>query len=113
VCNAQPLSTLVSPLHLGAAHPPSPEFHGISPAYSSPLSADAGPTPSVTGVPNPTTFLDHSNGLREAPSTSRPDERGVPDILQKPTPPILAPRPPNKFELRVFPDKDSITNDAL
>jgi hypothetical protein len=72
--------------------------------------ADAGHRTNVT---NSSTFLDHSHGLREASATSRPDERGVSDILQKPTSPILAPRSPNKFELRVFLDKHSITNNAL
>jgi hypothetical protein len=113
VCTVQPLSTLVSPLSPGAAHASSPEFHRISPEPSGscpPVLADAGRR---SAVPNLTTFLDHSHSLRESSATSRPDQRGVSNIPRKPTPPILMPRPPNKFESRVFPDKHSIINDAL
>jgi len=112
VCNVQPLLTLVSPLSPGATHAPSPEFHGISsgPSESHPLVlVDA---ERHSAVPNPTSFLDHSHGLKEASATSS-DERGVSDIPRKFTPPILTPRPPNKLELQVFPDSHCNIDDAL
>ena len=114
--NAQPLSTLVLRLSPGVPHVPSPKPYGIcsEPLESCPsVFSDTGHRSAVIGVLNSTTLLDHSHGLREASATSRPDERGASDIPQKPTRPILAPCPPNKFELRVFPDKHTITNDAL
>lgn len=103
----------VSRLGPGAARAPSPELQGTSPGPSEsylPILADAEHPSAGTGVPNPTTSLDHIHGLREA---SRPDDQCVSDIPRKPTPPILAPRPSNKFELRVFPDKHSVINDAF
>lgn len=113
VCNAQPLSTFVSPL-TGAQQAPSPELQGTpleqSESYP-PVLADAGRR---SAVPNPTSSLDHSHGLSESSATSRPDERSVSHVPRKPTPPILAraPRLPNQLELRVFPDKHCNTNDA-
>ncbi len=101
---------------VGIVQPPSPEVHGLSPGRSEsylPVLADAGHPSAVTNVPNPTTFLHHNHCLREASATSRPGQRGVSDIPRKPTSPIVGPRPPNKFESRVFPDQHTITNDAL
>jgi hypothetical protein len=116
VYNAQPHSTSALRLSPGVPHVPPPESHGISSEPSEscpPVFSDAGHRSAVIGVLNSTTLLDHSYGLSYASATSTPDERGTSDIPRKPTPPILAPRPPNKFELRVFPDKHTITNDAL